>query len=83
MTKPNFHLFVGEDSFLVLEEAKRWKRVFAEKYGDNDLIEFDGLDASPEDIVEAVSSPAFLSERKLVILKNFLGARKPRSRKKS
>ena len=76
MTKPNFHLFVGEDSFLVLEEAKRWKRVFAEKYGDNDLVEFNGLDASPEDIAEAVSSPAFLSERKLVIVKNFLSSRK-------
>jgi len=76
MGKPNFYLMSGEDTFALLEEVKRWKSAFVEKFGDSDLEELDGDTASIEEINSAVRASPFLSEKRLVLLKNFLSTQK-------
>lgn len=76
MAKPNFYLMSGEDLFSLLEEVKRWKNAFVEKFGDSDLEELDGESATLESLSGALRASPFLSEKRLVILKNFLSGRK-------
>ncbi|MFA5792992.1 MAG: DNA polymerase III subunit delta [Candidatus Gracilibacteria bacterium] len=76
MGKPNFYLMVGDDTFSLLEEATRWKNAFVEKFGNNDLEEFDGDSVSVEAIKGSLLATPFLSEKRLVILKNFLSSQK-------
>ncbi len=76
MNKPNLFLMSGEDSFSLLQEVKRWKEAFVEKHGDTDLEELDGESCDIEQIIGSISTAPFLSEKRLVILKNFLSGRK-------
>lgn len=76
MGKPNFYLMSGEDRYSLLEEVKRWKNAFLEKFGDTDLEELDGENTTAEVINAAVRATPFLAEKRLVILKNFLTSRK-------
>ncbi|MFA4814963.1 MAG: DNA polymerase III subunit delta [Candidatus Gracilibacteria bacterium] len=76
MNSQNLFLMVGEDSFSLLQEVKRWKEAFVEKYGESDLEELDGESASIEQIIGSISTLPFLSEKRLVILRNFLGSQK-------
>lgn len=66
----------GEDSFSLLQEVKRWKAAFVDKHGDSDLEELDGETASIEQIISSISTLPFLSDMRLVILKNFLSGKK-------
>lgn len=66
----------GEDRFSLLEEVKRWKNAFLEKFSDTDLEEMDGEHASVQEINAAVRATPFLSEKRLVILKDFLSSKK-------
>ncbi len=75
MAQPNFYFMAGEDTFSLMEEVKRWKSNFLEKYGDTDLEELDG-DTSVETIAGAIQATPFLSPKRLVVLKNFLGGKK-------
>jgi len=77
MNKPNLVLMSGEDTFSLLEEVKRWKDAFVEKHGDSDLEELDGESCRIEQIISSISTTPFLSEKRLVILRNFLSGRKP------
>ncbi len=76
MAKPNFYFMAGEDTFSLVEEVNRWKDAFLEKYGDTDLEELDGENASVEVIANALQASPFLSPKRLVILRNFLATRK-------
>ena len=76
MAQPNFYFMAGEDRFSLLEEVNRWKSAFVEKYGDTDLEELDGESSSVEVIAGALQATPFLSPKRLVILKNFLGSKK-------
>lgn len=76
MTEQNLFLMVGEDSFSLLQEVKRWKEAFVEKYGETDLEEIDGESTSIEQIIGSISTLPFLSEKRLVILRNFLSTQK-------
>lgn len=76
MGKPNFYFMSGEDRLSMLEEIDRWKSAFIEKYGDSDLEELDGQNASVEQIAGAIQAVPFLSPKRLVILKNFLSTHK-------
>lgn len=76
MNSPNLFLMAGEDSFSLLQEVKRWKEAFVDKHGDSDLEELDGESTSIEQIISSISTLPFLSEKRLVILRNFLGSQK-------
>lgn len=76
MAKPNFYLMSGEDRFTLQEEVKRWKNAFVEKFGDSDLEELDGELVDLETLSRALRAAPFLSEKRLVVLKNFLTSKK-------
>jgi DNA polymerase-3 subunit delta len=76
MAKPNFYLMSGEDHFSLQEEVKRWKNAFVEKFGDSDLEELDGELVDPETLSRTLRATPFLSEKRLVVLKNFLTSKK-------
>ncbi len=76
MSSQNLFLMAGEDSFSLEHELKRWKEAFVEKYGETDLEEIDGETTKVEQIINSISTLPFLSEKRLVILKNFLSSQK-------
>lgn len=76
MPQSNLFLMAGEDTFSLLQEVKRWKDAFVEKHGDTDLEELDGESCQIEQIIGSIATTPFLSEKRLVILKNFLSGRK-------
>lgn len=76
MDKSNLYFMTGDDPFSLREEIQRWKQGFLEKFGDTDLEELDGETTPIEQIAGAVQALPFLSEKRLVILKNFLGSQK-------
>lgn len=73
-TVKTFYLFHGEDDFTREQEVA----VLRAKMGDSDngdlnTSEFDGQQASVQEVINAVSSYPFLSDRRLVIVKDMIG----------
>ncbi len=68
----NLYLFCGEDAFSVLEKSSLWKKKFIEKYGDLNVITLLGEDMSAADLQTALESYPFLSEKKLILVSDFL-----------
>ena len=71
-TKPNLFLFFGPDNFSAQAKLKRWTVEFEKKYGDLNLSIFDGEDFTANNYREAVGTVPFLSDKKLVIIRDFL-----------
>lgn len=71
----------GDDSFFLREELKRWKKAFVEKYGDSDLEEWDGEEVELEKLKSSLLAVPFLSEKRLIIIKNLLNGQKAESLK--
>ena len=76
MNKSNLYFMTGDDPFSLREEVQRWKQGFLEKFGDTDLEELDGETATLEQIAQATQTTHFLSENRLVILKDFLSSQR-------
>lgn len=77
MTKQqNLILMYGEDSFSLVQELDKWKKLFAEKYdGDLNIEEFaDNPDLNS--VKSSIQSAPFLSEKRMIIMKNFLSGSK-------
>lgn len=70
---------MGDDPFSLREELARWRDAFVEKFGDTDLEELDGETTPLEQIAGAVQATPFLSEKRFVIVKNFLSTQKAES----
>lgn len=68
----NLYLFYGEDAFSVLEKSTLWKKKFIEKYGDLNVISLLGEEMSASDLQTALESYPFLSEKKLILVSDFL-----------
>lgn len=68
----NLYLFFGEDAFSVLEKSTLWKKKFIEKYGDLNVITLLGEEMSAADLQTALESYPFLSEKKLILVTDFL-----------
>ncbi len=65
-------LMFGDDQFALKDTLNRWKTAFIEKYeGDINLDQMEG-EIAPNQIVEACQAYPFLSDKRLVIVKNFL-----------
>lgn len=69
---PNFYLFHGEDSLGIEEAVKKIKQGMGEN-ADLNTTEFDGEVASVPEIINAVTSYPFLSDKRLVIVRNLIG----------
>lgn len=65
------YLFHGEDSYTSIQKTAHWQKAFEEKYGDMNVEIFEGEGFTAGQFSEAVSTLPFLSEKKLVIVRNF------------
>lgn len=65
------YLFHGEDSYRSVQKATHWQKAFQEKYGDMNVETFEGANITAGQFSEAISTLPFLSEKKLIIIRNF------------
>lgn len=68
----SIYLFAGEDSFSAFEKATNWKAKFLEKFGELNLLTFQGADLTASEFQTAIEAVPFLSEKKLVFVSDFL-----------
>lgn len=75
MAKPTktFYIFHGADDIALRDTLGKMRAVMGE-YGDMNTSEFDGSVTSVPEILNAVSSYPFLSDRRLVIVRGLLAA---------
>jgi DNA polymerase III subunit delta len=66
----NIYLFHGEDSYSSFQKAIHWQKEFEKKYGDLNSHSFEGNQFTYSHFNEAISTMPFLSEKKLIIIKN-------------
>ncbi|MFC1749051.1 DNA polymerase III subunit delta [Pseudomonadota bacterium] len=71
MSQP-IYLFHGEDSFSSQQKARLWKDEFIKKYDDMNIQLFEGADFTASQFNEAVETVPFLSEKKLIIIRDFI-----------
>ena len=83
MTHGNLILMHGEDTFSIKERIDLWKNEFIKRYdGDTNINEIDGDSTTVSDIIDAISVLPFLSDKRLVLVKNFLSEQKADEQKK-
>jgi len=70
--KKSVYLFAGEDSFSAFEKSQLWKHRFLEKYGDLNCLSYYGEDLTASEFQTAIESYPFLSEKKLLMVQDFL-----------
>lgn len=70
------YLFYGEDRYSGSRKLKFWQENFVKKYGENalEVIESDKL--NPAEFSTNLEALPFLSEKRMIIVKNFLGQAK-------
>ncbi|MBD3270319.1 DNA polymerase III subunit delta [Candidatus Peregrinibacteria bacterium] len=68
----NIYLFCGEDSFRAYEKLSKWREKFIEKYQDLNYQLFHGAEMSASDFENAATTFPFLSEKKLIVVMDFL-----------
>lgn len=68
MDTPNLHLFIGENTFALGKELQRWKKVFSDKHGPENLLTLQAKECTVSDLLDAVSVMPFIAEKRLVIL---------------
>jgi len=72
MTKGNIHLFYGEDTYSAWHKSRFWKTEFEKKFGDFNVLVFEGEKLTGAGFKEAVDSIPFLGEKKFVLVRDFL-----------
>jgi len=75
-------LLFGEDQFALKKTAKRWEAAFTEKFGDLNIDRLEGGKIKPNELVEAAQALPFLSEKRLIIVTDFLANQKADDQKK-
>lgn len=65
------YLFHGEDSYTSVQKAHHWQQEFEKKYGDMNVEVFEGENLTAGKFAEAISTLPFLSEKKLVLIRDF------------
>jgi DNA polymerase-3 subunit delta len=71
MSQP-IYLFHGEDSFSSQQKARLWKNEFIKKYDDLNIQLFEASDLDARKFAEAVETVPFLTEKKLIIIRDFI-----------
>ncbi len=72
MAAKNIFLFYGPDNYTAGKKVMHWREEFEKKYGDLNIHVLDGEKITAGDFNEAVSTLPFLSDKKLVIVRDFL-----------
>lgn len=65
---PNLYFFTGDNSYLLMQEIRRWKEGFAEKYGAENAETLHGKDQTMQSLLDAVSTMPFIAEKRLVLV---------------
>lgn len=82
-TAKNVYLFYGEDTYSSLQKLNFWQSEFTKKYGGETNIEIlEGKILNPVEFDTNIGAFPFLSEKKLIIIKNFLAEGKAEAQKK-
>lgn len=68
----NLFLFTGNDTFTAHKTLKFWQDEFTKKYGDYNVQVYEGEDLSVDEFRNAIGTMPFLSDKKLVIIRDFL-----------
>ncbi len=71
-TKKTVYLFYGADRYSSSQKLKFWLDEFVKKHGENSLEIIDGEKLNPGKFSTNLEALPFLSEKRLVIVKNFL-----------
>ncbi len=81
-TQINVFLFFGEDNFSSNQKLKAWQNGFIKKYGEDSSVEIlDGEKLDMKNFETDLQSLPFLSEKKLVIIKDFFDERNAEEQK--
>src|SRR5574337_738940 len=72
MAKANIHLFYGEDTYSAWHKSRFWRQEFEKKYGEFNVLVFEGEKLTAADFREAVDSVPFLGEKKFILVRDFL-----------
>ncbi len=72
MDKKTIYLFYGHDNYTAQQKLNRWRTEFEKKYGDLNIQIFDGDDFTASNFSEAIETVPFLSDKKLIIIRDFL-----------
>lgn len=76
-TKKSVFLLHGEELYLSMEKLNFWQKAFIKKYGEESFIEkIDGKNPDLAEFDSNLQSLPFLSEKKLVIVKDFISQNK-------
>jgi DNA polymerase-3 subunit delta len=68
----NIFLFYGPDNYTASKKLARWREEFEKKFGDLNIHVFEGETLTAAEFSEAVFTLPFLSEKKLIIIRDFL-----------
>lgn len=75
----NLFLFTGEQVFDLQDKLRNWKKAFLKKYGEGALEEYaDPSALSLENLITALQTEPFLSEKRMVIMNGLPPAADPR-----
>ena len=68
----NLFLFYGENTFASSEKLNTWKKAFIQKYGEEGLEEIEGKKLIIKNFITDAESLPFLSEKRMLIVKDYL-----------
>lgn len=68
----NIYLFFGENTYSSQEKLKFWQQEFAKKYGEDAIETIEGHNLNPAQFTTDIEAQPFLSEKRLIIIKDFL-----------
>ncbi len=68
-----FYILHGDDDFSLEQEVNNLRSKMGDDNGDLNTSEFEGSSASAAEVLNAVSSYPFLSDKRLVIVKGMIG----------
>lgn len=71
-TQKTVFLFYGADRYSLNQKLKFWQESFVKKYGDNSLEIIDSNKFDPNEFATNLEALPFLSEKRMVIIKDFL-----------
>ena len=66
------YLFIGENTYLLRAERKRWIEEFCKKYGEENCSRLDGAKLKMYELLDEISVMPFLSEKRLVVVDTVL-----------
>lgn len=72
ITKKPVYLFYGEDRYSLSQKLKFWQEEFVKKYSENALEIIDGEKLDPADFATNLEALPFLSEKRMILVKDFL-----------